>query len=223
MCALKRAGLRDTWPLLLLLGGCGVVEGQGPSDGVPAGGTVGVQGPVSGPEGTAEDQRAVEELLVKRRGGAGAPFREGDYLVEMLSPNWTPWPRYKATPTPQLVERMGSRDSRDRQPLLGLMVNGRLYEGASGARSLMRKYAEEDARLAASVWLALTTEHDKPVVAHAACVDPSWREGTLVFCVEQEGGSMQQIEVDLAPPPARRPGGNTGVRATPVALPGASE
>lgn len=213
MCAIN--GLRWwIWGLVsgVSLGCVAVVEGQDPGASGPR--QVEDAALQKGPS-DEEAKKAVEALLIKRRGGAGSPFQEGDYQVAILSNNLTPWLRYQATPTPQLIQRMASRDSRDRQSSFGLMVDGYLYEGATGARTLMRLRAEEDAQLAAAVWLALTTESDKTVVGHAQCADPHWRGETLVFCVEQVG-AIQQVEVDLNPRPSRRPGVVTGVRVRPL-------
>ena len=224
MCALSALNIRWVWLATLPVLGCvAVVEGQDPSVPVSPAGELGDAALQPGPTGSEEAKRAVEDRLIKRRGGAGSPFQEGDYLVAMLDSNWTPWPRYQATPTPQLIQRMGSRDSRDRQGKYGLMVDGYVYEGATGARTLMRQWAEEDARLAAAIWLALTTEADKPIVGHAQCADPLWQGETLVFCAEQSTGSIQRFEVDLNPPPSRRRGAVTGVRVRPVDVLGEAE
>ena len=224
MCALSASNIQWVWLATLPVLGCvAVVEGQDPSGSVSPTEELVDAALQSGVTDMKETKRAVEERLVKRRGGAGSPFQEGDYLVVILDSNWTPWPRYQATPTPQLIQRMRSRDSRDHQSRFGLMVDGYLYEGASGARSLMGQRAEKDARLAAAVWLALTTEADMPVVGNAQCEDPHWQGETLVLCAAQSTGAIQRFEVELKPLPSRRPGGNPGVRVTPVGLPEATE
>ena len=207
------------WGLLAavsVMGCVSVVEGQGPE--APSVGTPSV--PIvtleAGPAGTDADKAQVEELLLARRTGAGAPYQIGDFSVVMSSSNWTPWPRYRAMPSRALIQRMGSRDSRDRQPVYGVIVDGHLYEKASGARVLMRLKASENPVLAAAIWLSLTTSSERPVWLPEPCDAPLWEGETLHFCSEGPSGDLKRYEVLLTPAQTRRRVQNPGVTIQPI-------